>query len=215
MTARLLSILIGYFCGCFLTAELVARKFAGKKAAEVGETGNPGMANIMAALGFVPGILVLLGDIFKCILAVVVCRLLFRESGSIVTLYAGLGCTLGHDFPFWRKFRGGKGVATSSAAITLYTPLWSLIAHLFGILLTFTTKYLCLAGVIIPIVYGVCMLILHDFRRFHPACRPLPRLVDPGHPQGNDLQNRRLGRAEEEARPEEGRGSKGALTVHA
>lgn len=163
MTARLLSILIGYFCGCFLTAELVARKFAGKKAAEVGETGNPGMANIMAALGFVPGILVLLGDIFKCILAVVVCRLLFRESGSIVTLYAGLGCTLGHDFPFWRKFRGGKGVATSSAAITFYTPLWSLIAHLFGILLTFTTKYLCLAGVIIPIVYGVCMLFLHDW----------------------------------------------------
>ena len=54
-------------------------------------------------------------------------------------------------------------MATSSAAITLYTPLWSLIAHLFGILLTFTTKYLCLAGVIIPIVYGVCMLILHDW----------------------------------------------------
>ena len=66
MTARLLSILIGYFCGCFLTAELVTRQFAGKKAAEVGETGNPGMANIMAALGFVPGILVLLGDLFKC-----------------------------------------------------------------------------------------------------------------------------------------------------
>ena len=163
MTDKLLSILIGYVCGCFLTAELVAKRFAGKRAAEIGETGNPGMANIMASLGFVPGILVLLGDIFKCILAVVVSRLVFKGSGTIIGLYAGLGCTLGHDFPFWRRFRGGKGVATSSAAITLYTPLWSLIAHLFGILLTFTTKYLCLAGVIIPIVYGICMLFLRNW----------------------------------------------------
>ena len=85
MTARLLSILIGYFCGCFLTAELVARKFAGKKAAEVGETGNPGMANIMASLGFWPGIATLLGDMVKCLLAMTVCYLLFHKDGWIVT----------------------------------------------------------------------------------------------------------------------------------
>ena len=163
MTARILSVLIGYCFGCVLTAELIAKFYAGKRAAELGETGNPGMANIMASLGFKPGIYTLIGDLSKCIFAMTISWLLFKKAGWIVTLYAGLGCTLGHDFPFWRKFRGGKGVATSSAAITLYTPLWSLIAHLFGILLTFTTKYLCLAGVIIPIVYGVCMLILHDW----------------------------------------------------
>ena len=52
MWSRILSILIGYVFGCILTAEIVARKFAGKPAAELGETGNPGMANIMDYLAW-------------------------------------------------------------------------------------------------------------------------------------------------------------------
>ena len=163
MTARILSCLIGYAFGCFLTGELVARIYTGKSAASLGYTGNPGMANIMQSLGFKPGILVLIGDLLKVILAVILCRLLFRSVGRIVTLYAGLGCTLGHDFPFWRRFRGGKGVAASSAAITLYAPLWSLVAHLFGIVVTLSTKYLCLAGPVVPLVFGVCMVCLGDW----------------------------------------------------
>ena len=67
MTGKLISLLIGYVLGSFLTAEVVARKYAGKSAANLGETGNPGMANIMASLGFVPGILTLAGDLGKVI----------------------------------------------------------------------------------------------------------------------------------------------------
>lgn len=160
MYPRIFSCLIGYAFGCFLTAEPVARHYAGKPCSEIGNTGNPGMANIMHALGFKPGILVLIGDLVKVILAVVLCRwVLFRSTGAIITLYAGLGCTLGHDFPVWRKFRGGKGVATSSAAITLFHPLWSLVAHIFGIIVTLSTKYLCLAGPIVPLAFGVCMVL--------------------------------------------------------
>lgn len=159
MYPRIISCLIGYALGCFLTAEPVARHYAGRPCSEIGNTGNPGMANIMHALGFKPGILVLIGDLVKVIIAVVICRLVFRDSGRIITMYAGLGCTLGHDFPVWRKFRGGKGVATSSAAITLFHPLWSLVAHIFGIIITISTKYLCLAGPVVPLVFGICMLL--------------------------------------------------------
>lgn len=162
MLHRVLSILIGYCFGCFLTAELVARKFAGKPAAELGETGNPGMANIMASLGFVPGILTLLGDIGKCALAMLVSRLLFRDSGRIVMMYAGLGCTLGHDFPFWRCFKGGKGVATSSAVIVVYSLLWGLLANIAGMLVTFATKYLCIAGPVIPLFFTLFMFLRGD-----------------------------------------------------
>ena len=153
MEARIWSLLIGYCFGCFLTAELVARHYAGKPASELGETGNPGMANIMASLGFKPGILTLLGDILKCLAAMGLSWLLFSKSGWIVSLYAGLGCTLGHDFPFWRRFRGGKGVATSSAAIIVFSPLWGLLANIAGMLVTFLTQYLCIAGPVIPLFF--------------------------------------------------------------
>lgn len=63
--ARIMSLLIGYLCGCVLTAEIVARRLTGKSCSRLGTTGNPGMANVMANLGFVPGIIVLAGDLAK------------------------------------------------------------------------------------------------------------------------------------------------------
>ena len=140
MINRIISILIGYSFGCILTAELVARKFSGKPVSEIGETGNPGMANIMINLGFFPGILTLLGDLVKCLIAMTICSLLFRKTGWIVVLYAGLGCTLGHDFPFWRGFKGGKGVAVSSVTFFIYSPLWGLLANIAGMLVAFFTS---------------------------------------------------------------------------
>lgn len=163
MLEKLLCVLIGYLFGCFLTAEIVARAYTGKPASRVGPTGNPGMANIMDGLGLVPGLLVLAGDLLKCVLAMLLCRLLFPAAGWIVTLYAGLGCTLGHDYPFWRKFRGGKGVATSGLAIVFYAPLWGLLANLIGAIVAVATKYLCIAGPVVPLVFSVCMLILQDW----------------------------------------------------
>lgn len=162
MIARIISLLIGYGFGCVLTAELIAKYFAGKKAADLGETGNPGMANIMASLGFVPGICTLIGDLCKCIFAMTIAWLLFKQTGWIVTLYAGLGCTLGHDFPFWRKFRGGKGVATTSMVIVVYSFLWGLLANIAGMLVTFATQYLCVAGPVIPLFFTIFMIIAGD-----------------------------------------------------
>ena len=162
MKAKLISIMIGYVFGCFLTAEVISEKYAGKRAADLGDTGNPGMANIMASLGFVPGILTLAGDLGKCILSGLISYMLFRDTGWIVVLYAGLGCTLGHDFPFWRRFRGGKGVATTSMAIGLYRFWPGLAANIAGMLVVFATKYLCIGGPVIPFAFVVLMLIFGD-----------------------------------------------------
>lgn len=162
MLSRVLSILIGYCFGCFLTAEVVARRVAGKPAAQLGETGNPGMANIMASLGFWPGLITLLGDLLKSLLAMAICSLLFYRDGWIVTMYAGLGCTLGHDFPFWRRFRGGKGVATTSAVLVIYSVLWGLLANVAGMLVTFATKYLCIAGPVIPLFFTLFLFLKGD-----------------------------------------------------
>ena len=162
MTQKVFSLLTGYFCGCVLTAEIVAHNVAGKSAAKLGDTGNPGMANIMASLGFIPGIITLAGDLGKCILAAVLSCFLFREQGWIVTLYAGLGCTLGHDFPFWRRFRGGKGVATTSMAICFYAFLPGLLSNIAGMLVVFATKYLCIGGPVIPLAFTIWMYAVND-----------------------------------------------------
>ncbi len=159
MVSRILSLLIGYCCGCVLTAEIVARKFAGKPASEIGETGNPGMANIMINLGFFPGIITLLGDLVKCLIAMTVSYLLFRSSGWIVVLYAGLGCTLGHDFPFWRGFKGGKGVAVSSIAFFIFNLFWGLMANIAGMLVAFLTQHLNIAGPVIPLFFTLFMFL--------------------------------------------------------
>ena len=160
--SKLFSILIGYFCGCFMTADLVAAHFSGKSASELGETGNPGMANMMASLGFVPGLITLAGDLGKVIVAAGVSWLLFKDQGRIVILCAGLGAVLGHDFPFWRHFKGGKGVASTSMAIVLYAFWPGLIANIAGMLVVFVVKYLCIGGPVIPLTFTLIMAVRGD-----------------------------------------------------
>ncbi|MDD6221605.1 MAG: glycerol-3-phosphate acyltransferase [Lachnospiraceae bacterium] len=160
MAERIGCLIIGYICGCFMTAELVCRKLTGKPAGEVGKTGNPGMANVMASLGFKPGILVLAGDIGKTIAGVVLAWLLFGSRlGHICVLWAALGVTLGHDLPFWLKMHGGKGVATTCAGIVLFSPFFGFLSMIAGMLVVFATQSLALGGVVIPAAFAICMAL--------------------------------------------------------
>lgn len=152
MLHRLLCLLIGYLCGCFLTAELVARARTGKSAAALG-TGNPGMANLAHELGKGWGAVVLAGDIAKTALAFGLCRALFPALGGLSGLWAGLGAVLGHNFPFWRGFRGGKGVAVTCAALILFSPLWGTAACLAGLAVTLLSGWLPLGAVVIPALF--------------------------------------------------------------
>lgn len=163
MKERILCLLIGYLFGCFMTAEIVTRKHTGKSARELGTSGNPGMANVMANLGFLPGITVLIGDLAKTIAASAISFALFQDDiGRMALLYAGLGATIGHDFPFWMKFRGGKGVASSSIAFVLFDPFWGLIANIAGMLVVFATRYLCIGGVVIPVFLGIVYAVFYN-----------------------------------------------------
>ena len=176
MKERIICLLIGYLFGCFMTAEIVVRKLTGRPARELGTSGNPGMANVMANLGFKAGITVLIGDLMKTAAASVVSYLLFGEDiGKMALLYAGLGATLGHDFPFWMKFRGGKGVASSSIAFVIFDPFWGLLANIAGMLVVFATKYLCIGGVVIPVFLGIIYAVF-----FNNIEAPLRRRLNPG-----------------------------------
>ena len=122
MKGRLISLLIGYVIGSFLTAEAVARKYARKSAADLGETGNPGMANIMASLGFVPGILTLAGDLGKVIAAALISWLLSgKRDGSS-------HCMQERDAPSGMTFRSGDASGAERASPPLP---WRLLFIIF------------------------------------------------------------------------------------
>ena len=152
MLERAISLAIGYLFGCILTAELVSRRYTGKSVFEIGSK-NPGMANVMSNIGKEQGTMVLLGDIVKTILSMGICWLLFRnsEAGIICIQYAGLGTVLGHNFPFWHRFRGGKGVTVTCSWMILGFGFWGMLADIAGAVVVLFTGWLPLGAVVIGI----------------------------------------------------------------
>lgn len=145
-----LCLLEGYLFGCFLPAVLVARARTGQDVSALG-TGNPGTANITRQLGPGWGALVLLGDVGKTAAACILARAVSKEPLAI--LWAGLGAALGHICPFWRGFRGGKGVAVTCTFLILFSPFWGTVACLAGLLVTRLTGWLALGAVVIPLAF--------------------------------------------------------------
>lgn len=155
------SLAVGYVCGSFLTAELVSRHVSGKSAFDVGQ-GNPGMANIGATFGTRWAAVTLAGDIAKTVLAFAVARVLFPADAEVAGTVAVVGATLGHVFPAWHRFRGGKGVATTCAGIILMTPMAGGAAAVVGLLVVLFGGYLCLGALAIPAAWLLMVLALGD-----------------------------------------------------
>ena len=177
MGEKVLCLLIGYLFGCILTAELIVKHKTGKSVSEFG-TGNPGMANVMRIFGFKTGAAVLAGDLIKTVAAVLICCLLFGRSsvlpsgkplGQPAVLWAGLGATLGHNWPIWRRLKGGKGVAVTCMTIFLFSPLWGLVSDVAGMLVVFRTGYLPLGAVVITTLFTVFAGIFYGMEAFIPA----------------------------------------------
>ena len=158
---RILCLVIGYACGMFLTADVVTRIKIKKSVFEIG-THNPGMANVMHELGFWPGAVVLMGDIFKTFIACAICGSLFPVLGMTGIMYAGVGTVLGHDFPVWHGFRGGKGVAVTCVLLIFFAPIYGTLSDVVGMLVVFATGFLGLGAIVITSVYGVISIFTNS-----------------------------------------------------
>lgn len=150
---RLLCLFTGYLLGCLLTAQGVARLKTGAGAWTLG-TGNPGAANLTGQLGLKWGALVLAGDCGKAILACLACRLLLApDLGPLALYHAGLGAVLGHNFPFWHRWQGGKGVAVTCTVQVLAAPLWGSLSCLAGLAVVVLSGFVPLGAVVIPALF--------------------------------------------------------------
>lgn len=158
ITPRVICLVIGYLFGSFLTAEVIAQAWAHTSIFKLGD-GNPGMANLGHELGTKAAIICLAGDILKTVAAVLTARALFPDMGILATAWAGLGTTLGHCFPFWHHFRGGKGVTTISSTIILMSPLWGILAGVVSVVTIVLTGYLSV-GALAGIIFFTCAMFV-------------------------------------------------------
>ncbi|MDD2355295.1 MAG: glycerol-3-phosphate acyltransferase [Lachnospiraceae bacterium] len=119
---RIWSLLIGYAFGLFQTAYFYG-KLKGIDIRNYG-SGNAGTTNMLRTLGTKSGLIVLLGDVLKTIIAINVVTLLFRGSHTemiyLLKMYATIGCIIGHNYPLYMHFHGGKGVAVTGGFLLAF-----------------------------------------------------------------------------------------------
>ena len=158
---RLVCLLIGYVFGCFQTSYIYGRMH-GIDIRQHG-SGNAGTTNSLRVLGKKAGAIVLFCDIMKTGLAITLVRILFKEQyGEIIyllSIYAAAGCILGHNFPFYLGFKGGKGIACTAGLILFFHPYLIIpqVITFFGTFLT--THYVSLGSLLVQVVLVAEMII--------------------------------------------------------
>lgn len=159
---RIYCLLIGYGLGLFQTAYLYG-KLKGIDIREYG-SGNAGTTNTLRVLGKKAGLIVLIGDICKTILAVVFCRLLFGDSKPemiyLLSLYAATGAILGHNFPFYLKFKGGKGIAATAGLILSFHWMFAVIAIPLFFGTFFLTHFVSLGSLLVYAGFLIEIIIM-------------------------------------------------------
>ena len=140
---RLICILIGYGIGCIETAHVVGKLW--KVDLRQHGSGNLGTTNALRVLGKKAGAMVFIGDILKSVIAFLICRAIFRDNGTIAGLFGSAGAILGHNYPFYLNFKGGKGIAVMigmTAALAFTTDIrLALPTAIIGFGLAFATRY--------------------------------------------------------------------------
>lgn len=155
----IVTLAIAYLLGSIPTGYLLVRIFRGSDIRETG-SGNIGATNVARSGARGLGVATLILDVFKGLLAVVIAQHLAQwagfPNGYDLEAMAGLAAVVGHIFPIWLGFRGGKGVATALGVFLALMPLTTVVAVLIFAGVFAVTKYVSLAS----IVSAACLAVL-------------------------------------------------------
>lgn len=151
------AILVGYLIGCFNLAYIISKV----KKVDLQNTGskNLGASNTFITIGKAMGVLVGASDIFKCTLVVILIKLVFPDM-DLLPYIAGIACVMGHMFPFYLKFKGGKGFASFLGMSLGIHWKFFIVIGICIILITLITKYIVLATMATVISYPVFLFII-------------------------------------------------------
>lgn len=155
-TMLILAFLAAYLIGSINSAIIVSKIMLHDDIRKYG-SGNAGATNALRTLGKKGAIPVVIGDLLKAVIAILFAKIICSDS-SLAVYIAGIGVVLGHNFPIYFGFRGGKGILVSLVAILFADPKIGLIAAVSAILIMAITKYVSLgsvSGAVIFLVLGL------------------------------------------------------------
>lgn len=158
---RIICLVIGYVFGLFQTAYFYG-KAHGIDIRQHG-SGNSGTTNALRVLGTKAGLIVFAGDCLKCMAAIFIVKLLFGQSHTeivyLLALYTATGVILGHNYPFYMKFKGGKGIAATAGLVLSFHPYFIPVGVIlfFGAFLT--THYVSLGSLLVYAGFMIQMVI--------------------------------------------------------
>lgn len=168
MLERLVCIVIGYICGLFQTSYIYG-KAHGIDIRSYG-SGNAGTTNALRILGTKAGIITFLGDCFKCVVAVLIAWLIFGKSHPdnfrLLGLYASAGTILGHNFPFYLQFRGGKGIAATAGLLVSFDWRLTLAALAVFLIVFLTTHYVSLGSLLVYVIFVGGIILMGQIGQF-------------------------------------------------
>ena len=152
-----------YLLGCINWAVIISRRVYGEDVRNFG-SGNGGTTNMMRNYGTKYAVLTLLGDMAKALAACLIGISLMGIYGGYV---AGFFCVLGHCFPVFYKFHGGKGVATVAMVILCLSPVVCLILFIIFVILVIGYKYISLASVMCMLLYPVLLNMVYGANMYN------------------------------------------------
>jgi glycerol-3-phosphate acyltransferase PlsY len=147
-------ILFGYLCGSIPFSYIIA-KLKGIDITKVG-SGNVGGTNVLRSAGALYGVLSMVLDLLKSFIPT---YLAVNLSGINIAYFVAFFSVIGHIFPLWLKFKGGKGVASTVGTYFALNPTLALIFYLLWLPLTLTTKYVSLASITTLSIIGIISFI--------------------------------------------------------
>ncbi len=157
----LLTAIVAYLLGSVNTAVLVSKGLYKSDVRESG-SGNAGMTNMFRTFGKKAGFLTLTGDVLKALVSVVLGFFLLGGPGQYV---AGFFCLIGHVFPVYFGFKGGKGVIVSAITVLLIDPLIFLVLAVIFALMFIATQIISASSITAAFFYP---MVVYAFNRSAP-----------------------------------------------
>ncbi|MBQ6661723.1 MAG: glycerol-3-phosphate 1-O-acyltransferase PlsY [Lachnospiraceae bacterium] len=163
----LICLLVGYLCGNLQTSFFVG-KAHGIDIRKYG-SGNAGTTNAMRTLGRKCGSLVFIGDLLKVLIPGLILRFaIFPDEPYVILLceILGFGAVIGHCYPFWMQFHGGKGIAVTAGAMVCVD--WRLILFTFAFAaIVYFTKYVSVGSLFVVVLFPTYMAIVYTGHEYY------------------------------------------------